>query len=582
MLLLKIDLFLYLGRVKKMSISKLLKLMSGIFMVILLMTASSVYVLNVSFGKERTAVARQAEFKQLGIDLASASDYLTNEVRRYVQFGEKVHYDNYWREVNETKTRDRVVQKLKDLNAPKEELDLIEKAKSSSDALVVIEDEAMKAVAQGDYDKARKLVFGSNYDNNKNIIAAPISEFQNKMNTRAANEASVAKRNLNIALYVTNFLVALLGIFIIMTFVILYKKISKLKDISDRLNELAQNEGDLTSRININSKDEIGQIASSYNKMISSLQNLIKEITNTTDNIVKSSLEVNNTMEVISHRMVNVNESTKQISKGAEDLSSTTEEVSASAEEISSTTSELANKANGAKLSSEEIKDRATDIKEKAYKAIETGNNIYAKNEANIVKAIEEGRIVEEVKTMANSIGDIAAQTNLLALNAAIEAARAGEQGRGFAVVAEEVRKLAEQSSTAVNKIQGIVSQVQQAFDNLSNSGKDILDYMLNNVKPNYELLIETGVQYEKDAEFVNEIATGIASASKMMLESIEQVNEAIQNVSATAEESAAGSEEILSSVDETTNLIQKLAVSAQDQSQMAEKLKNMIKKFSI
>ena len=582
MLLLKIDLFLYLGRVKKMSISKLLKLMSGIFMVILLMTASSVYVLNVSFGKERTAVARQAEFKQLGIDLASASDYLTNEVRRYVQFGEKVHYDNYWREVNETKTRDRVVQKLKDLNAPKEELDLIEKAKSSSDALVVIEDEAMKAVAQGDYDKARKLVFGSNYDNNKNIITAPISEFQNKMNTRAANEASVAKRNLNIALYITNILVALLGIFIIMTFVILYKKISKLKDISDRLNELAENEGDLTSRINSNSKDEIGQIAASYNKMISNLQNLIKEITNTTDNIVKSSLEFNNTMEVISHRMINVNESTKQISKGAEDLSSTTEEVSASAEEISSTTSELTNKANGAKLSSEEIKDRATDIKEKAYKAIETGNNIYAKNEANIVKAIEEGRIVEEVKTMANSIGDIAAQTNLLALNAAIEAARAGEQGRGFAVVAEEVRKLAEQSSTAVNKIQGIVSQVQQAFDNLSNSGKDILDYMLNNVKPNYELLIETGVQYEKDAEFVNEMATGIASASKMMLESIEQVNEAIQNVSATAEESAAGSEEILSSVDETTNLIQKLAVSAQDQSQMAEKLKNMIKKFSI
>lgn len=565
-----------------MSISKLLKLMGGIFMIILLMAASSVYVLNVSFGKERTAVSRQAEFKQLGIDLASASDYLTNEARRYVQFGEKTYYDNYWREVNETKTRDKVVQRLKELNAPKEELDLIEKAKTNSDALVAIEDEAMKAVTQGDFDKARKLMFDSNYDKNKSIIMAPISEFQNKMNTRAANEAAVAKRNLNIALYVTNSLVALLGIFIIMTFVILYKKISKLKEISDRLSELAESEGDLSSRININSKDEIGLIASSYNKMISNLQNLIKEITNTTDNIVKSSQDFNNTMEVISHRMINVNESTKQISKGAEELSTTTEEVSASAEEISSTTSELANRANGAKLSSEEIKDRATDIKGKAYKAIEIGNNIYAKNEANIVRAIEEGKIVEEVKTMANSIGDIAAQTNLLALNAAIEAARAGEQGRGFAVVAEEVRKLAEQSSTAVNKIQGIVNQVQQAFDNLSNSGKDILDYMLNNVKPNYELLIETGVQYEKDAEFVNEMATGIASASKMMLESIEQVNEAIQNVSATAEESAAGSEEILSSIDETTNLIQRLAVSAHGQSQMAEKLKDMIKKFSV
>ena len=102
-----------------MNISKFLKLMTTIFIVLILLTASSVYHLNISFMKERTAVSRQAEFKQLGIDLADASDYLTNEARRYVQFGEKTYYDNYWKEVNETKTRDKVVSRLKELNAPK-------------------------------------------------------------------------------------------------------------------------------------------------------------------------------------------------------------------------------------------------------------------------------------------------------------------------------------------------------------------------------------------------------------------------------------------------------------------------------
>ena len=183
---------------------------------------------------------------------------------------------------------------------------------------------------------------------------------------------------------------------------------------------------------------------------------------------------------------------------------------------------------------------------------------------------------------MADTIGGIAEQTNLLALNAAIEAARAGEQGKGFAVVAEEVRKLAEQSSYAVSNIQGMVTQVQAAFNNLSQSGQDLLEFIVENVKPNYELLMDTGMKYEKDAEFVNDISDGIAASSKQMSEVVEEVNAAIQSVASTAEESASGSEDILNNMNEITMAIGDVAQSAQNQAELAQKLNNFVQRFKI
>lgn len=565
-----------------MYISKFLKLMSSILVVLIIGTVMSVFLLNKNFTKATNAVNNQAIFKQLGVDLADASNYLTDEARRYVIDGDKIFYDNYWKEVNETKTRDRVVTKLKELNAPQNELDLIEKAKNNSDTLVKIEDAAMKAVEAKDFDKARKLMFDSNYDKNKSIIMEPIKQFQDMMNARAEKEAKNAKNNANNAIIITDSLIAVLAICIIFAFIILFVKISKLLIISEKLTELSKNEGDLTSRLEINSKDEVGQIANAYNKMLSNLQNLIKEIRGTVDHFVQSSEELTSTTEEISATMEMVNESIDQISKGSMELCATTEEVSASTEEIGSTTAVLAKKAENSNIVAKEIKNRATNVKKNAVVAIKENDEIYEKQRVNIIKAIEEGKVVEQVRVMADSIGSIASQTNLLALNAAIEAARAGENGKGFAVVAEEVRKLAEQSSEAVTNIQNMVTQIRSAFDNLSQSGRDILEFMDEKVKPDYKFLNDTGISYEEDANFVDEISTEIALATKQMSETIYQVNSAIQTVSATAEESTASTEEILASINETTTAIQGVAKSAQDQSELAEKLNGMIQKFKV
>lgn len=325
----------------------------------------------------------------------------------------------------------------------------------------------------------------------------------------------------------------------------------KIKKISVFAEALGK--GDLTKFIDVESKDEIGDLSKDLNAAKENIKNLIIQITNSSSEISAASEELSATTEEISSQMEVIIKSTEEISKRTQGLSYTTQEVTASAESIGATTNILRKNASDATISVSEIKKRAIDIKDKALKNIEQGSLIYDENRDNILKAIENSKIVEDVKMMADSIGIIAEQTNLLALNAAIEAARAGEQGKGFVVVADEVRKLAEQSSEAVADIQNMVLQVQIAVGSLSKSGQDVLEFMSNNVQPSYKFLMNTGIQYEKDAEFMNDIIEEFAASSKQINDVVLQVGSVIQNVSEVAQESSIGSDEILRSVNEAT-----------------------------
>ena len=155
-------------------------------------------------------------------------------------------------------------------------------------------------------------------------------------------------------------------------------------------------------------------------------------------------------------------------------------QISASVQEVDSSINELSGKAMEGSNNANESKKRAEDVQNNSKKAIDETKKIYAEKENKMLQVIENRKVVDRIKIMADTIGDIAEQTNLLALNAAIEAARAGEQGKGFAVVAEEVRTLAEQSSEAVIDIQDTIVKVQEAFNNSIDTGNDILNFIDN------------------------------------------------------------------------------------------------------
>ena len=205
-----------------MRISDITKLSYAAAISLSLLSGVSLVLADNAADAERRAMLERAEYAQLALDLASASDHLTNEARRYTVFGDKRHFDAYWREVNETRTRDRVVQRLTELGIPQGELNLIEEAKRKSDTLIGLENAAMKAVAEGDLRKAQDLMFGADYDRGKAEIMVPVQRFQAMLAERTGGAVERARSwshllsvvaQSSIALTALSFLAMLYGVF---------------------------------------------------------------------------------------------------------------------------------------------------------------------------------------------------------------------------------------------------------------------------------------------------------------------------------------------------------------------------------
>lgn len=435
------------------------------------------------------------------------------------------------------------------------------------------------------------LVQNGNYTNadifisQVNAYSVTLSNLMNEIITTDTQQAAERYKNgdnnymLSVILIIT---ISLIGIILAVVFGLfisssMSNQIKKLLEFGEALGD-----GDLTHIIEINSKDEIGKLATVLNKSNKSIKNLILNILDSIENMISSSEELSATTEEISSKINVINESVNQISIGAESLSSTSIEIYATSDQMLLNAKDITSKTFNNVNSSTKIKETAEEIKQKTNDNIDIVNKLYDEKLGPILKAIEDGKIVNQVKQMADVIESISKQTNLLALNASIEAARAGEAGRGFTVVANEVKKLSQESSIAVKNIKEVTTKVEKAFYNLSNHSSAILDFIDNKVKPDYLQALDVSQKYGESAIFYSDSSEEISGSIKLIEISLDQMNLAIQGLSATAEQSSAGTQEIMSSINETNIAMNEISKTSQNQLELAEKLSEAILKFTI
>ena len=339
---------------------------------------------------------------------------------------------------------------------------------------------------------------------------------------------------------------------------------------------------DLTHNYPATRKDEFGRTGGALSKAQENIKELVKVILENSQDISASSEELLATVQELSSKAITIDEAVNNIAGGMQESSAASEEISASIEEVDSSINVLSSKAMEGSNNSNQSKERATTVKNNSQKAIAETRGVYDEKQIKMKKVIEDGKVVDSIKVMADTIGGIAAQTNLLALNAAIEAARAGEQGRGFAVVADEVRGLAEQSAQAVINIQDTIVKVQGAFKSSIDTGSDILEFINTQVHEQFNAYGETGNQYYADSDFVSKMSEEIAAMSEEITATVGQVSEAVQNMAESSQRSSEEAVTIKEGMDETTTAIEQVALTAQSQAELAQKLNEMVLKFKI
>lgn len=352
------------------------------------------------------------------------------------------------------------------------------------------------------------------------------------------------------------------------------------KQLRGVITTIEEGQGDLTRRVQCFCTDEIGTLASGINIFIETLQGIMGQI-NT------SSGKLGSVVSLVSEKVTTANDNSSDISSVMEELSSSMEEISSTITNITESigvvdenVTELSDTSQGMYDYVVGMQKRAENLEHNAVENKQNTSDIVNGIIDKLQKAIQDSKSVDRVNDLTDEILNISNQTNLLSLNASIEAARAGEAGRGFAVVADEISQLANSSREAANNIQGINNMVVKAVNELIGSADSIVEYINNNILPDYEEFVNAGRQYSEDAIHVNETVNRFNSMSDNLKQLMDSITNAIQGISISVDESTKGATNAAVNTSDLVKDISEIADAMNDNRQVAGSLADEADRF--
>lgn len=563
-----------------MKISTLLKTTAIIMSILLILSGWSLFSLIGDMKEQTDALKMDKELEVLATQLQGASDYLTNEVRAYTQFGEQKYYDNYWKEVNETKTRNMVVERLQELKVPNELLDLIELAQANSNNLIKLEEQAMEAVANNDLAHARELVYGTDYQSGKEIIAQPLNEFRTQLQEWTASKIIETENTVSNKTMILITSILLVGLAIMLTFILLSIKLKPLGALTESAKQLALGNLKFNS-LPVRSKDEVATLTKSFNSMSSQLREVLLTVNKASENLAASSEELSASTEQTNFVTQQVNKAIEEVVNGTSKQSQHIEESTIAIKEVLQGIQVIADSTSAVAASSEDTTLKSHLGEENINKAISQMKTIEGTVKETAESVLMLSVRSKEIEEIITTITNISGQTNLLALNAAIEAARAGENGKGFAVVADEVKKLAEESSRSAQQITDIIQSIQKdtltAVNQMNEVTKNVLTgvTIIQHTGNSFAEILESAGDVSGKIQEISAVSAQIATSTEQVVNSFNTVNLIAKNTTTQTSNVSASAEEQLATMDE-------IASSTEALTQLALELNDQLTKFQL
>ena len=333
------------------------------------------------------------------------------------------------------------------------------------------------------------------------------------------------------------------------------------------LTDLAEGEGDLTTRLPVATKDEIGELAQRFNEFMDKLHTMIRDITKGVKTLSSSSTELSAISQQMSASAEQTSGKSDTVATAAEEMSTNMSTVSAAMEESSTNTGMVASAA-------EEMTATINEIAKNAEKARFISDQAVSQTHNAGERMASLGEAAQSIGKVTETITEISEQTNLLALNATIEAARAGEAGKGFAVVANEIKELAKQTASATLDIKQQIDGIQDSTGGTIEAIKEI-GKVIDNVN---EIVATIATAVEEQSVSTREIAENISQISN----GIGEVNENVAQSSGVAGEITQSISEVNQAAGEMANSSSQVRLSADELSKLAEQLNEMVGRFKL
>ena len=352
------------------------------------------------------------------------------------------------------------------------------------------------------------------------------------------------------------------------------------KELGSIMDDIKNRQGDLTKRLTVKTKDEVGQLVVGFNSFIEILQKVMSKLKDDAENLLASADNVKNHVGASNENSVNISAAMEELSASMEEVSATVEQIATGRFSVLESVKGVNEKAGEGAGIVETIKNKSGDMYKETIDSKEKANRIINEIKEDLRTSVNESKSVEKIGELTADILGIAGQTNLLSLNASIEAARAGEVGRGFAVVAHEISVLADSSRDTANNIQEISNIVTLAVEKLAKSAERMIDFIDEQVISDYDGFVKIVEQYRADADSMNDILQGFARDAAEIEETMQSMAQGINDISITVDESARGVSDVAENSVDLVNAMSLIKDESESNEDIAKSLNMIISSF--